>query len=78
MNSRGQIIDIANNDGTPDTLVSKTATYGFDTSQIEFKEHTFSIDQLPTFKCYRVKVLLLGTSQTYVPRFKNLRVLALA
>ena len=78
LNSRGQIIDIANNDGTPDTLVSKTATYGFDTSQIEFKEHTFSIDQLPTFKCYRVKVLLLGTSQTYVPRFKNLRVLALA
>ena len=46
--------------------------------QIEFKEHTFSIDQLPSFKCYRIKVLLLGSSQTYVPRFKNLRVIALA
>ena len=78
LNSKGQIIDIANNDGTPDSLVPKTPTYGFDSNQIEFKEHTFSIDQLPSFKCYRVKVLLLGSSQTYVPRFRNLRVIALA
>ena len=78
LNSKGQIIDIANNNGEPDSFVSKTPTYGFDSGSVEFKEHTFSIDELPSFKCYRVKILLTGTSQTYVPRARNLRVIALA
>jgi len=78
LNSRGQIIDIANNNGEPDSFVSKTPTYGFDSGSIEFKEHTFSIDELPSFKVYRVKILLTGTNQTYVPRARNLRVIALA
>ena len=78
LNSRGQIIDPANNNGESDSFVSKTQTYGFDSESIEFKEHTFSIDQLPSFRSYRIKVLLTGTLQTYVPRIKNLRVLALA
>ena len=78
LNSRGQIIDIADNNGEPDSFVSKTPTYGFDSNSVEFKEHTFSIDELPSFKCYRIKILLTGTSQTYVPRAKNLRVIALA
>ena len=78
LNSRGQIIDIANNSGESDSFVSKTPTYGFDSNSVEFKEHTFSIDELPSFKCYRIKILLTGTSQTYVPRAKNLRVIALA
>ena len=78
LNSRGQIIDIANNSGEPDSFVSKTPTYGFDSGSIEFKEHTFSIDELPSFKVYRVKILLTGTNQTYVPRARNLRVIALA
>lgn len=78
LNSRGQVIDAANNNGDPDSYVTKTPTYGFDSGSVEFKEHTFTMDQLPTFRSYRIKVLLTGTSQTYVPRIKNLRVLALA
>ena len=78
INSRGQIIDPANNNGDPDSFVSKTPTYGFDSGSIEFKEHTFSVDQLPPFRSYRIKILLTGTSQTYVPRAKDLRVIALA
>ena len=77
-NSRRQIIDAANNNGDPDSFVSKTPTYGFDSGSIEFKEHTFSVDQLPSFRSYRIKLLLTGTSQTYVPRVKDLRVIALA
>ena len=78
LNSRGQIINVANNDGQSDSFVSKTQTFGFDSGSVEFKEHTFSIDQLPTFKSYRIKILLTGTMQTYVPRVRDLRVLALA
>ena len=78
INSRGQIIDPANNNGDPDVFVGKTPTFGFDSGSVEFKEHTFSADQLPTFRSYRIKILLTGTNQTYVPRVKDLRVLALA
>ena len=78
LNSRGQIIDVANSDGQSDSFVSKTQTYGFNSGTIEFKEHTFSMDNLPSFKSYRVKIVLTGTVQTYVPRVRDLRVLALA
>ena len=78
LNSRGQIIDPANNDGQSDSFVSKTQSFGFDSGSIEFKEHTFSVDQLPSFRSYRIKILLTGTMQTYVPRVKDLRVIALA
>jgi len=39
---------------------------------------TFTIDQLPAFRSYRIKLLLTSTSQVYVPRVKDLRVIALA
>ena len=78
LNSRGQIIDVANSDGQSDSFVSKTQTFGFNSGTIEFKEHTFSMDNLPSFKAYRVKIVLTGTMQTYVPRVRDLRVLALA
>ena len=78
LNSRGQIIDAANSDGQSDSFVSKTQTFGFNSGSIEFKEHTFSMDNLPSFKAYRIKIVLTGTMQTYVPRVRDLRVLALA
>jgi hypothetical protein len=58
-------------------IVSKTNSYGFG-NDVEFKEYTFSIDQLPPFRTYRVKLILTSTSQVYVPRLKDLRVIALA
>ena len=47
-------------------------------SKFDYKEMTFTIDQLPAFKSYRIKLLLTSTSQVYVPRIKDLRVIALA
>ena len=52
----------------------KTPTFGFDSGSIEFKEHTFSIDQLPTFRSYRIKICFRN-NQTYVPRVKTLEFL---
>ena len=78
LNSRGQIIDIANNNGEPDSFVSKTPTYGFDSNSIEFKEHTFSIDELPSFKCYRIKNSVDGYFTDIRTKAQNLRVIALA
>ena len=69
INERGQIIDVANNDGSSDTFVSPAEDY---------REHTFTIDELPSFKSYRVKLLLTSTNQANPPKIRNLRVIALA
>ena len=78
LNSRGQIIDRSLNNGQSDSLVIKSDKYNFESENIDYKEMTFSIDQLPPFKSYRIKLLLTSTSQVYVPRIKDLRVIALA
>ena len=69
IDERGQIIDVANNDGSSDTFVSPAEDY---------REHTFTIDELPSFKSYRVKLLLTSTNQANPPKIRNLRVIALA
>jgi len=45
---------------------------------LEYKEHVFTVDQLPLFRAYRIKLLLTSTSQVYVPRIRDLRVIVLA
>jgi len=78
LNTRGQVIAQKDNNGESDVFVPKTNTYGFSSDGIEFKEYVFTADQLPAFRSYRIKLLLTSTSQVYVPRIKDLRVIALA
>ena len=78
LDSNGEIITPENNDGQSDKFITKSNSYGFESETIEFKEYTFTADQLPAFKAYRVKIVLTSTSQVYVPRAKDLRVIALA
>ena len=78
LNDRGEVISVQDNDGSSDKLVPDTNTYGFDPNEIEFRDYTFTADQLPGFRSYRIKIILTSTSQVYVPRMKDLRVIALA
>jgi hypothetical protein len=75
---RKQVINPANNDGRSDSYVSPSTSLGFLSQNLEYKEYSFSVDQLPTFRSYRIKIVLTSTSQTYVPRLKDLRVITLA
>ena len=75
---RKQVINPTNNDGRPDSYVSPSTSLGFLPQNLEYKEYSFSVDQLPTFRSYRIKIVLTSTSQTYVPRLKDLRVITLA
>ena len=72
------MIDSSLNDGQTDTKIIKSDNYNFDSLNLDYKEMTFTIDQLPAFRSYRIKLLLTSTSQVYVPRVKDLRVIALA
>ena len=77
MNNRGQIITPQNSDGLSDSLVTPSSQFGFG-NNAAFKEYTFTADSLPSFRYYRIKLLLTSTSQVFVPKVKDLRVMALA
>ena len=78
LDKQGQVISPKNNNGQSDTLVVKSNSYGFEPQDIEYKDYTFTADNLPSFRSYRIKIVLTSKNQAYVPRMKDLRVLALA
>jgi hypothetical protein len=78
LNTKNEVISFADSDGRSDVFVTPTQSLGFEASDIEFKEYVFTIDKLPSFKSYRIKLVLTSTNQVYVPRIKDLRVIALA
>ena len=78
LDSRGQIIDFENSDGLSDKFISKSSTIGFISQDLEYREYTFTADQLPPFRSYRIKLVMTSTNQVYVPRVRNLRVISLA
>ena len=78
LNNQGQVIAPKNNNGQSDSLVVKSNSYGFAPQDIEYKDYTFTVDSLPSFRSYRIKIVMTSKNQAYVPRMKDLRVLALA
>jgi hypothetical protein len=78
LNIKGEIISPENSDGLPDTFVTPANILGFDSSELEYKEYSFSVDNLSYFRSYRIKLVLSSTNQVYVPRIRDLRVIALA
>ena len=76
--SSGQIVDPAKNSGLPDKLTAKTDVIAYTSDQVIWNDYEFSIDNLPTFRNFSIKLVGSGTNQAQPPRMKNLRVLALA
>ena len=79
LDNNGEIIAVADNSGLPDNHHEKmdVGDYAF-SGDVDWADYKFSIDDLPTFKSYRVKIVLTSTDQTFVPRMKDLRCIALA
>jgi len=71
LNQFGKIINKSNNNGKPDDLV--TPSIGS-----EFKDYTFSIEELPPFTKFQIKIDMVGTNQAQPPLIKDLRAIALA
>ena len=78
LNSRGQVIAQENSDGRSDRYVQKDSTLAFASENLSYTEYTFTAENLPSFRTYRIKLALTSTSQSFVPRVKELRVIALA
>ena len=78
LNTKGEVISAQNNNGESDTRIVKSNTLTQESALIDYREYTFSIDELPPFKTYRIKLNLISNTQCFVPRVKDLRVIALA
>ena len=65
------VINSVNNSGRPDGFVASSA-------EGEFKEYQFSVDELDQFTGFQIKIVMSGTNEARAPRFKDLRVIALA
>jgi hypothetical protein len=72
------VIDPSKNSGLPDSKVIKDDKIGFESGKLKFKEYIFTIDNLPSFRYYSIKLVGTSTNQAYPPRVKDLRVIALA
>ena len=65
------IIDTTLNNGRADAFVPSSRDN-------EFLEYQFSVDNLDKFTGFAIKIVSSGTNEAYAPRFKDLRVIALA
>jgi hypothetical protein len=66
----GNIIDLKNNDGRSDSNIRSSLND-------EYLNYKFSIDNLPAFTGFQIKIVGTSTNQTYSPLIKQLRVIAL-
>ena len=74
----GLVLNEENNDGRSDSFLTPSTKRGFSLEDTDFVERTFTVDNLQTFRSYRIKIVMTSTNQTLVPQMKNLRVIALA
>jgi len=78
LNVNGQVINEEDSDGRPDIFIGNSIKKGYSAYDTDFIERTFTVDDLPNFRSYRIKIVMTSTSQELVPQMKNLRVIALA
>lgn len=65
-------------DGTSDNKIEKSKSLAFQSNELSFTDHEFTISNLPAFKYLSIKLIGAGTNQAYPPRLKDLRVICLA
>ncbi len=71
IDQNGNIINKTNNNGKPDDPVTPTV-------HETFKDYEFTIEEIPPFTRFQVKIDMVGTNQAQPPYIKDLRAIALA
>ena len=66
-----EVVDLAKNSGKPDALTPASVDG-------EFVEYVFTVDDLSEFTGFQIKLDISGSNEAEAPRFKDLRVIALA
>lgn len=74
----GSVINDSLSNGNSDRLVPKTDVFGFLSNELSFKDYEFTINNLPSFRSFGIKLTGASRNQTYPIRVRDLRVIALA
>jgi hypothetical protein len=77
-NNLGQTIDDSLSDGTSDIKVPKTDALGYESDELVFKDYEFTVENLPEFRYFSIKLVGSSTNQAFPPRLRDLRVIAVA
>ena len=78
MDENGRVKTSDKSSGRSDALITKSDSTGFIPEELEYKEYTFTANELPSFKSFRIKFLMTSTNQAFVPRLTGLKVIATA
>lgn len=78
IDSNGRIINSNNNDGRSDVKMQPASNISYSSESASFTQYEFTINELPSFTDFRIKLVLTSTNQAFVPRVKDLKVIALA
>jgi len=78
LDENGRVKTSDKSSGRPDALIPKSDESGFIPEELEYKEYTFTANELPSFKSFRIKFLMTSTNQAFVPRLTSLKVIATA
>jgi hypothetical protein len=74
----GNLILLNPSDGSSDVNIPRY-DYTVETPRIdEFREYTYTNEDLPSFMNFRIKIIGTSTNQSIVPQIRNLRAIALA
>ena len=66
----GDVVDVSLNNGKPDTLVNESITPD------DFRVYEFTENGLPLFTGFQIKIHMTGTNSSFVPKIRDLRVIA--
>ena len=64
-----RVIDTSMNDGSADSYVQESGNR-------QFKDYEYSVDDLPDFNAFSIKIVMAGTNQAAPPIVKDLRAIA--
>ena len=70
LDSNGNPIDVAKNNGRPDRRILSSAT------NTDYKEYEFNAKNLPQFNGFQIKIVMSGTNFAHVPKIRDLRAIA--
>ena len=65
------VIDPVKNNGRPDAIVPAS-------TEDEFLDYQFSVDNLNKFNGFKIKIVISGTDEAHAPKFQDIRTIALA
>ena len=65
------VIDPVKNNGRPDAIVPAS-------TDDEFLDYQFSVDNLNKFNGFKIKIVISGTDEAHAPKFQDIRAIALA